>query len=144
MAMSYGYVYVAQITMGADPAQTLRAIREAEAYEGPSLIIAYSPCIEHGMKCGMGLSQAEQKKAVEAGYWHLYRYNPERKAAGKPSFTLDSGEPAGDFQAFLLGQNRYASLRLSFPDRAEALYQKAEQDAKERLASYRSLAESGR
>lgn len=139
MAMSYGYVYVAQIAMGADPAQTLKAIREAEAYDGPSLIIAYSPCIEHGMKCGMGLSQAEQKKAVEAGYWHLYRYNPERKDAGENPFTLDSKEPTGDFQKFLLGQNRYASLKLSFPDRAEELYDKAERDARERLASYQSL-----
>lgn len=139
MAMSYGYVYVAQIAMGADPAQTLKAIREAEAYDGPSLIIAYSPCIEHGMKCGMGLSQAEQKKAVDAGYWHLYRYNPERKDEGQNPFSLDSKEPTGDFQKFLLGQNRYASLKLSFPDKAEELYAKAEQDAKERLASYQNL-----
>ena len=139
MAMSYGYVYVAQIAMGADPAQTLKAIREAEAYDGPSLIIAYSPCIEHGMKCGMGLSQAEQKKAVEAGYWHLYRYNPDLKEAGQNPFSLDSKEPTGDFQKFLLGQNRYASLKLSFPDKADALYAKAEQDAKDRLASYQNL-----
>ena len=139
MAMSYGYVYVAQIAMGADPAQTLKAIREAEAYEGPSLIIAYSPCIEHGMKCGMGLSQAEQKKAVEAGYWHLYRYNPDLKEVGQNPFSLDSKEPTGDFQKFLLGQNRYASLKLSFPDKADALYAKSEQDAKDRLASYQNL-----
>lgn len=140
LAMSYGYVYVAQIAMGADPAQTLKAIREAEAYPGPSIIIAYCPCIEHGMKCGMGLSQAEQKKAVEAGYWHLYRYNPARKAEGKNPFVLDSKEPTSDFQAFLLGQNRYASLKLSFPEKADALYAKAERDARERLETYKMLA----
>ena len=139
MAMSYGYVYVAQVAMGADQAQTLRAIREAEAYDGPSLIICYCPCIEHGMKCGMGLSQQEEKKAVEAGYWHLYRYNPDLKEEGKNPFSLDSKAPTGDFQKFLLGQNRYASLKLSFPDKAEALYSKAERDAEERLESYRNL-----
>ena len=141
MAMSYGYVYVAQIAMGADPNQTLKAIREAEAYPGPSLIIAYCPCIEHGMKCGMGLSQLEQKKAVESGYWHLYRYNPELKEEGKNPFTLDSKEPTGDFQQFLLGQNRYASLKLSFPEKADELYAKAARDAKERLESYKTLAD---
>ncbi|MBQ3104059.1 MAG: pyruvate:ferredoxin (flavodoxin) oxidoreductase [Oscillospiraceae bacterium] len=140
MAMSYGYVYVAQIAMGADPNQTLKAIREAEAYPGPSLIIAYCPCIEHGMKCGMGLSQLEQKKAVEAGYWHLYRFDPTRKAEGKNPFSLDSKVPTGDLQAFLLGQNRYASLKLSFPEKAEELYAKAKRDAQERLASYQRLA----
>lgn len=140
MAMSYGYVYVAQVSMGADPAQTLQAIREAEAYPGPSLVICYCPCIEHGMKCGMGLSQQAEKDAVEAGYWHLYRYDPQRKEAGGNPFVLDSKAPAGDFQKFLLGQNRYASLRLSFPDEAGELYEKAERDAKERLEGYRSLA----
>ena len=140
MAMSYGYVYVAQVAMGADQAQTLKAIREAEAYNGPSIVIAYSPCIEHGMKCGMGLSQLEQKKAVEAGYWHLYRYNPDLKDEGKNPFTLDSKTPVGDFQKFLMGQNRYASLKLSFPEKAEALYTKAEADAKARLATYENLA----
>ncbi len=140
MAMSYGYVYVAQVAMGADQNQTLKAIREAEAYPGPSLIIAYCPCIEHGMKCGMGLSQAEQKKAVECGYWHLYRYDPRRKEEGENPFMLDSKTPTGDFQKFLLGQNRYASLKLSFPDQAAELYAKAERDAKERLESYQALA----
>jgi len=140
MAMSYGYVYVAQVAMGADPNQTLKAIREAEAYPGPSIVIAYCPCIEHGMKCGMGLSQLEQKKAVEAGYWHLYRYNPELKSEGKNPFVLDSKAPTGDFQQFLLGQNRYASLKLSFPEKAQELYDKAERDAKERLESYQTLA----
>ena len=142
MAMSYGYVYVAQVAMGADPAQTLKAIREAEAYPGPSIVIAYSPCIEHGMKCGMGLSQAEQKKAVECGYWHLYRYNPTLKDEGKNPFTLDSKEPTGDFQQFLLGQNRYASLKLSFPEKADELYAKAARDAKERFDGYKKLADN--
>ena len=141
MAMSYGYVYVAQVAMGADPAQTLRALREAEAYNGPSLVICYCPCIEHGMKASMGLSQIEEKKAVEAGYWHLYRYNPELKAEGKNPFTLDSKAPSGDFQAFLQGENRYASLKLSFPEKADALYSKAASDAKERYEAYRAMAD---
>ena len=141
MAMSYGYVYVAQVAMGADPAQTLKAIREAEAYPGPSLVIAYCPCIEHGMKCGMGLSQLEEKKAVECGYWHLYRYDPRLKQEGKNPFTLDSKAPTGDFQQFLLGQNRYASLKLSFPKKAQELYDKATQDAQERYSGYRRLAD---
>ena len=140
MAISYGYVYVAQVAMGADPAQTLKAIREAEAYPGPSLVICYCPCIEHGMKCGMGLSQREEKKAVEAGYWHLYRYDPQKKQRGENPFTLDSRKPTGSFRDFLLGQNRYASLKLSFPEKAEELYAKAEQDAQERLATYERLA----
>ena len=140
MAMSYGYVYVAQVAMGADPNQTLRAIREAEAYNGPSIVICYCPCIEHGMKASMGLSQLE-KKAVECGYWHLYRYDPRLKAEGKNPFTLDSKAPTGDFQQFLLGENRYASLKLSFPEKAQELYEKAERDAKERLESYLRLAE---
>ena len=141
MAMSYGYVYVAQVAMGADPAQTLKAIREAEAYPGPSLVIAYCPCIEHGMKCGMGLSQLEEKKAVECGYWHLYRYDPRLKQDGKNPFTLDSKEPNGDFQQVLMGQNRYASLKLSFPEKAQELYDKATQDAQERYSGYRRLAD---
>ena len=140
MAMSYGYVYVAQVAMGADPAQTLKAIREAEAYPGPSLVICYCPCIEHGMKCGMGLSQNEEKKAVEAGYWHLYRFDPDKKKAGENPFTLDSKKPTGDFRAFLLGQNRYASLKLSFPDKAEELYNKCARDAEERYNTYAALA----
>ncbi len=141
MAMSYGYVYVAQVAMGADPLQTLKAIREAEAYNGPSIVICYCPCIEHGPKCGMGLSQIEEKKAVEAGYWHLYRYNPELKEQGKNPFILDSKAPTGDFKAFLMGENRYASLELSFPEKAERLYDKAQRDAAERLAQYQKLAE---
>ena len=140
MAMSYGYVYVAQVAMGADPAQTLKAIREAEAYDGPSIVICYCPCIEHGMKASMGLSQIEEKKAVECGYWHLYRYDPRLKAEGKNPFQLDSKAPTGDFQQFLMGENRYASLKLSFPEKAEALYHKAASDAKERYEGYVKLA----
>lgn len=141
MAMSYGYVYVAQVAMGADQNQLLTAMREAEAYPGPSILIAYCPCIEHGPKCGMSQSQMEMKKAVEAGYWHLYRYDPRRREEGKNPFQLDSKEPTGDFQAFLKGENRYASLELAFPELAEELFEKAEQDAKERYETYRKMAE---
>lgn len=139
MAMSYGYVYVAQVAMGADPAQTLKAIREAEAYDGPSIIICYCPCIEHGVKAGMGLSQQEEKKAVEAGYWHLYRYDPRLKDEGKNPFCLDSKAPKGDLREFLEGENRYASLELSFPEKAERLFSKAERDAKERFIKYEEM-----
>ena len=140
MAMSYGYVYVAQIAMGADKAQTLKAIAEAEAYEGPSLIIAYAPCINHGLKLGMGCTQLEEKRAVEAGYWATYRYNPDLKAKGENPFILDSKEPSADFREFLMGEVRYSSLLKMFPDTAEALFEKTEADAKERLANYKKLA----
>ena len=139
MAMSYGYVYVAQISMGADKNQTLKAIAEAEAYNGPSLIIAYAPCISHGIKSGMANSQEEAKKAVEAGYWALYRYNPSLKGTKNP-FTLDSKEPKMDFREFLMGEVRYAALAKAFPEQAEALFQKTEEDAKERLNNYKRLA----
>ena len=140
MAMSYGYVYVAQVAIGSNPNQTLKAIREAEAYDGPSLIICYCPCIEHHMKASMGMSITEEKNAVEAGYWHLYRFNPDLKKEGKNPFTMDSKEPKGDFQKFLMGENRYASLKLAFPEKAQQLYDKAERDAKERYQSYVTLA----
>ena len=140
MAMSYGYVYVAQIAMGADKAQTLKAIAEAEAYEGPSLIIAYAPCINHGLKLGMGCTQLEEKRAVDAGYWATYRYNPDLKAKGENPFILDSKEPSADFREFLMGEVRYSSLLKMFPDTAEALFEKTEADAKERLANYKKLA----
>ncbi len=140
MAMSYGYVYVAQIAMGADKNQTLKAIAEAEAYDGPSLIIAYSPCINHGLKAGMGNSQMEAKHAVECGYWANYRYNPDLKEQGKNPFILDSKEPTGNFREFLMGEVRYSSLLKQFPDQAEALFEKTEHDAKERLATYKRLA----
>lgn len=140
MAMSYGYVYVAQISMGADKAQTLKAIMEAEAYDGPSLIIAYAPCINHGLKAGMGDSQMEGKKAVEAGYWANYRYNPDLKEKGENPFSLDSAEPKGNFRDFLMGEVRYSSLQKLFPDKAEELFTKTEADAKDRLAGYKKLA----
>lgn len=139
--MTYGYVYVAQIAMGADKNQTLKAIAEAEAYPGPSLIIAYAPCINHGLKAGMGCSQLEEKKAVDCGYWGLYRFNPELKEAGKNPFSLDSKEPTANFKDFLMGEVRYASLAKQFPKDAEALFAKTEQDAKERLENYKKLAE---
>ena len=142
MAISYGYVYVAQVAMGASQAQFLNAIKEAEAYDGPSLIIAYAPCINHGLKAGMGHSQAEEKRAVECGYWHLYRYNPALEAAGKNPFTLDS-KPEPDwskFQDFLKGEVRYASLMKSFPENAAELFGKTEEFAKWRLSTYKRLA----
>ncbi len=139
MMMSYGYVYVAQVAMGYNQAQTLKAIREAEAYPGPSIIIAYCPCIEHGIKSGMANSQLEMKRAVEAGYWHLYRYNPLLKKEGKNPFVLDSKEPTEDLKEFLRGENRYASLEIAFPGHAEELYNKAVEDARERWETYKKL-----
>ena len=128
IAMSYGYVYVAQIAMGADMNQTLKAFQEAEAYHGPSLIIAYAPCINHGIKGGMGVSQVEEKRAVEAGYWHLYRYNPEKEEA----FTLDSKAPSAGYRDFIMSEVRYNALARSFPERAEKLFAEAEKNAADR------------
>ena len=140
MAMSYGYVYVAQINMGADKNQALKAIKEAEAYHGPSLIIAYAPCINHGIKRGMGHSQLEAKAAVDCGYWCNYRYNPELKEQGQKSFFLDSKAPNFDeFENFLKGEVRYASLAKAFPDQAEELFAKTKKDAQERRAGYEKL-----
>ncbi len=141
MAMSYGYVYVAQVAMGANQAQYLKALREAEAYPGPSLIIAYSPCINHGLRASMGASQAEEKKAVDAGYWSMYRYNPMLEAEGKNPFSLDSKEPDwSKFQDFLAGEVRYTSLKKSFPEQAAELFKASEENAKWRYASYKRLA----
>ena len=141
MAISYGYVYVAQVAMGASPVQYMNAIKEAEAYDGPSLIIAYAPCINHGLKAGMGLSQKEEKLAVECGYWHLYRYNPALEGTDKNPFSLDSKEPDWTkFQDFLKGEVRFASLYKLFPERAEELLQKTEEFAKVRLETYKRLA----
>ena len=141
MAISYGYVYVAQIAMGASPAQTLNALKEAEAYDGPSLVIAYAPCINHGLRAGMGLSQREEKLAVECGYWHLYRYNPALEEQGKNPFTLDSKEPDWTkFQDFLKGEVRFSSLYKLFPDTASELLAKTEEFAKVRLNTYKRLA----
>lgn len=139
MMTSYGYVYVAQVAMGANNMQTLKAIREAEAYDGPSLIIAYAPCINHGLTCGMGKTQEREKLAVEAGYWHLWRYDPHLAEQGKNPFQLDSKAPTGDFQEFLQGEVRYASLKREFPETANELYAAAEQAAKERYQVYLDL-----
>ena len=130
IAMSYGYVYVAQIAMGADMNQTLKAIAEAEAYPGPSIIIGYAPCEMHSIKGGMANCQAEMKKAVEAGYWQMFRYNPALKAEGKNPFTLDSKEPTGSYQEFIGGEARYTRLAQAFPERAEELFAKAADNAK--------------
>ena len=139
IATTYGYVYVAQIAMGADQAQCLKAIREAEAYPGPSLVIAYAPCINHGLKAkgGMGKSQAEEAKAVECGYWHLWRYNPQLAEEGKNPFSLDSKEPDwSKFRDFLLGEVRYLSVQKAYPNEADELFAEAERMAKKRYQSY--------
>ena len=141
MAISYGYVYVAQVAMGASPAQYLNAIKEAEAYDGPSLVIAYAPCINHGLKAGMGLSQKEEKLAVECGYWHLYRYNPALEGTDKNPFSLDSKEPDwSKFQDFLKGEVRFSSLVKLFPDKAKELLELTEEFAKVRYSNYARLA----
>ncbi|MDD3507112.1 MAG: pyruvate:ferredoxin (flavodoxin) oxidoreductase [Parabacteroides sp.] len=140
IATTYGYVYVAQIAMGANQAQTLKAIKEAEAYDGPSLIIAYAPCISHGLKAGMGKAQTEEAEAVACGYWHLWRYNPALEAEGKNPFLLDSKEPQWDkFQSFLKGEVRYSSLMKQFPVEAAELFQAAEKNAKWRYNNYKRL-----
>jgi pyruvate-ferredoxin/flavodoxin oxidoreductase len=141
MAMTYGYVYVAQIAMGANQSQTLKAIREAEAFPGPSLVIAYSPCINHGLRYGMSKTQEEEKLAVECGYWHLYRYNPELQKNGENPFIFDSKEPDWTkFQDFLGREVRYTSLKKSFPAEAAQLFAAAEENAKWRYDSYRRMA----
>lgn len=141
IATTYGYVYVAQVGMGADKNQLMKALLEAEAYDGPSLIIAYAPCINHGLKEGMGRTQANTKQAVDAGYWHLYRFNPELKKEGKNPFTLDSKEPTASFREFLEKQVRYTSLQQSFPEVAEELFVIAEENAKTRYETYKAMAE---
>ncbi|MBQ0079289.1 MAG: pyruvate:ferredoxin (flavodoxin) oxidoreductase [Eubacterium sp.] len=141
MAMSYGYVYVAQVGMGADKNQLMKAMLEAEAYDGPSIIIAYAPCINHGIKKGMGKSQANTKEAVEAGYWHLYRYNPDLKEQGRNPFILDSKEPTASFRDFINGQIRYTSLAKEFPEIADKLFAMTEEDAKNKYRTYKELAD---
>ena len=138
IAATYGYVYVAQCAMGADKAQLVKALKEAEAYHGPSLIICYAPCINHGIK--MAKSQSEEKAAVDCGYWQLYRYNPELKEKGENPFTLDSKDPTGDYQAFIMGETRYASLKKTQPAIAEELFKETEESSKERLAGYKKMA----
>ena len=130
IAMSYGYVYVAQVAMGADMNQTLKAIKEAEAYNGPSIVICYSPCEMHSIKGGMVNCQKEMKKAVACGYWDMFRFNPALKAEGKNPFTLDSKPATDDYKEFILGEARYSSLTRSFPERANELFEKAADTAK--------------
>jgi len=139
IAMTYGYVYVAQVAMGADQNQFIKAVTEAEAFDGPSVIIAYAPCIAHGID--MGRTQLEQKLAVDCGYWHLWRYNPNLEAEGKNPFVLDSKEPTGDYQQYLSSEGRFASLKLAFPDVADEMFKQAELDAKARYKAYKKLAE---
>ena len=141
MAMSYGNVYVAQVAIGADYNQFVKAVVEAEAYDGPSLIIAYSPCISHGLKEGMGRSIANEEQAVKCGYWHLYRHNPTLRAQGKNPFSLDSKEPTESFRDFLMKQVRYSAIAKQFPEEAEELFTMAEEAAKDRLDSYKRLAD---
>ena len=141
IATTYGYVYVAQVGMGADKNQLTKALIEAEKYDGSSLIIAYAPCINHGLKEGMGRTQANTKQAVEAGYWHLYRFNPELKKEGKNPFILDSKEPTASFREFLDKQVRYSSLKSTFPEVAEELFAIAEENAKHRYETYKAMAE---
>ena len=132
IAMTYGYVYVASINIGADYNQAVRAIAEAEAYDGPSLIVAYAPCINHGIRKGMGKSITEEELAVKAGYWANYRYNPQLKAEGKDAFILDSKAPTGSYEEFIMGEVRYSSLKRANPERAAKLFAKSEAEAKER------------
>ena len=141
IATTYGYVYVAQVALGADKNHLLKALKEAESYHGPSLIIAYAPCINHGLKEGMGRTIANEKQAVDAGYWHLYRYNPMLAHENKNPFTLDSKEPTASFREFIDKQVRYTSLKITFPEIAEELYDKAEQEAKIRYNNYKAMAE---
>lgn len=141
MAATYGNVYVAQVALGANMTHTLKALIEAESYKGPSLIIAYAPCVNHGIKLGMGKSVAEEKRAVEAGYWQLFRYDPRLKEQGKNPFILDSKEPVESYREFIMGEVRYAQNKITFPELAEELYKKSEQDAKERYELYKKLSE---
>ena len=139
IAMTYGYVYVAQIAMGANPAQTIKAITEAEAYHGPSLIIGYAPCEMHSIKGGMVNCQKEMKRAVDCGYWNMFRFNPALKAEGKNPFTLDSKAPAGGYRDFIMNEARYSALTRSFPERAEELFEEAEENAKARYEKLEKL-----
>jgi pyruvate-ferredoxin/flavodoxin oxidoreductase len=140
MLMTYGYVYVASVAMGADKQQCLKAIAEAESYPGPSVVIAYAPCISQGLKKGMGKSQEEERLAVECGYWTLYRYDPRLAAQGKNAFQLDSKEPTGNLQDFLMGEVRYASLVQSFPEEARTLHAQLAADVRERYETYTRMA----
>ncbi|MEG0391926.1 MAG: thiamine pyrophosphate-dependent enzyme, partial [Anaerovoracaceae bacterium] len=138
LMMSYSNVYVAQCAMGANSAQLMKAIKEAEAHKGPSIVIAYAPCITHGIKSGMNNAQEEMKRAVESGYWNLYRWNPDKK-----ELSLDSKEPTLDFKTFLRGEVRYAALEKAFPENAKVLFEEAEKEAKEKYQYYKALAQKG-
>jgi len=142
IAATYGYVYVAQIAIGADMNQAIKALKEAESYDGPSLVICYAPCINHGMKAGMGKSVAQEKNAVDTGYWHLYRFDPRLEKEGKNPFQLDSKEPNGKFMDFLNSEVRYTSLKKTFPDIADTLYSLAEENAKQKYEKYKKMAEN--
>ncbi|NLK43316.1 MAG: pyruvate:ferredoxin (flavodoxin) oxidoreductase, partial [Tissierellia bacterium] len=141
MMTSYGYVYVAQVAMGANMNQLIKALKEAEAYDGPSIVIAYAPCINHGIRTGMGTTIKQEKKAVDTGYWHLFRFDPRLKEEGKNPFVLDSKEPKEPFMDFINSEVRYTSLKLTFPEIAEELFQAAERDAQARYEQYKRLAE---
>jgi len=141
MAMSYGYVYVASVSMGANKNQLLKTLKEAESYPGPSLIIAYAPCINHGIKKGMGKSQEEEKLAVESGYWPMFRYDPRLKDEGKNPFQLDSKSPDGTLHEFIMGELRYNSLTRTFPEEAKRLHKQLEHDVNDRYKKYKSLSE---
>ncbi len=141
MAMTYGYVYVTSVAMGANKNQLLKALKEAESYPGPSLIIAYSPCINHGIKAGMGKTQNEEKLAVESGYWPLYRYDPRLSQEGKNPFQLDSKEPNGTLREFIMGEVRYNTLTRSFPEEAKRLHKKLEEDVNARYKKYKAMSE---
>ena len=139
MAMSYGYVYVAQVAMGSNMNQLIKAVTEAESYNGPSMIIAYAPCINHGTD--MSNTIAQEKKAVESGYWQLYRFNPELSEKGQNPFTLDSKDPVSSYADYIASETRYSSLKKAMPDVASKLFAKAEVDSKERLESYKKMSE---
>jgi pyruvate-ferredoxin/flavodoxin oxidoreductase len=141
MAMTYGYVYVASVAMGANKNQLIKALKEAESYPGPSLVIAYAPCINHGIKAGMGKTQNEEKLAVESGYWALYRYDPRLADEGKNPFQLDSKEPNGTLREFIMGEVRYNTLTRSFPEEAKRLHKKLEEDVNSRYKKYKTMAE---
>ena len=139
--MAYGHVYVAQISLSADFNQALKAIKEAEAYPGPSIVIAYSQCISHGILAGMGTAQKQAKKAIEAGYWSLFRYNPELKEQGKNPFILDSKEPTGDFKEYIKSEIRFNALAKVAPDKVEEIYDQAAKFAEEKREYYKDLAD---
>ena len=139
--MSYGYVYVAQVAMGADYNQCIKAFTEAESYDGPSILICYAPCINHGIKGGMSIAQQEEKKAVDAGYWNCFRYDPRLADEGKNPFMLDSKAPTASYRDFIMGEVRYNALSRAFPERAEKLFEKAEEYAEKKYEHLTKLAE---